>query len=205
MSESGGVGSYCVCDKPWTGATCGSLAYNKTTPAVAKSLYNISSDPRNTWNGPIVGPVDGKYHIYNCIYEVGSLGGPTSILHGTSSTVEGPWEWTSRPDLPTDGGENAAFVTYRNQSSNGGATTVYSLWIGGTVRVADSPDGPFHKIQNFSYPGGNPAPIYRSADADKGGAGTSGSRGGAFFMTNQATTTIYTVEDLVPGAKWRKW
>ena len=181
----------CVCDKPWTGDTCGALAY-KTTPAVAKSLYNIS-DPRNTWNGPIVGPVDGKYHIYNCIYKVGSLGGPTSILHGTSSAVEGPWDWTSRPDLPTEGGENAAFVTYRNQSSG---AMVYSLWIGGTVRVADSPDGPFNKVEDFSYPGGNPAPLYRAEAA--GGKG-------AFFMTNQGTTTIYTVEDIVPGAQWSKF
>eukprot|EP00936_MAST-01D_sp_MAST-1D-sp1_P002676 g2676.t1 len=185
------VSGGCVCDKPWTGDTCGALAY-KTTPAVAKSLYNIS-DPRNTWNGPIVGPVDGTYHIYNCIYKVGSLGGPTSILHGTSKSVVGPWEWASRPDLPTEGGENAAFVTYRNQSSG---ATVYSLWIGGTVRVADSPDGPFNKVGDFSYPGGNPAPIYHTEAA--GGKG-------AFFMTNQGTTTIYTVEDIAPGAQWSKF
>lgn len=179
------VSGGCVCDEPWTGDTCGALAY-KTTPAVAKSLYNIS-DPRNTWNGPIVGPVDGKYHIYNCIYKVGSLGGPTSILHGTSSTVEGPWEWSSRPDLPTEGGENAAFVTYRNQSSG---ATVYSLWIGGTVRVAAHPDGPFTKVERFTYPGGNPAPLYHN---------------NAFFMTNQGTTEIYTATDLAPGAQWTKF
>ena len=50
------VSGACVCDEPWTGDACGALAF-KTTPAVAKSLYNIS-DPRNTWNGPIVGPVE---------------------------------------------------------------------------------------------------------------------------------------------------
>ena len=46
LSQSGGA---CACDTPWTGPNCGMLGY-ATTPATAKSLYNIS-DPRNTWNG----------------------------------------------------------------------------------------------------------------------------------------------------------
>ena len=44
-----GKSGICACDTPWTGSNCGVLAY-ATTPASAKSLYNIS-DPRNTWNG----------------------------------------------------------------------------------------------------------------------------------------------------------
>ena len=104
---------------------------------------------------------------------MGSLGGPTSIKHGTADTVTGPWEWSSQPDLPTLGGENPAFVNFKNESR----MTVYSLWVGspGAVRVADSPYGPFTKVEGFSYPGGNPAPIYHD---------------GAFYMTNQGTTHV---------------
>jgi hypothetical protein len=72
----------CTCDKPWKGKSCGTLGY-KVTPASGKNLYN-SSDPRNTWNGPIVTGPDGTYHLYDPIYKVGSLGGPTAILHGQS-------------------------------------------------------------------------------------------------------------------------
>ena len=43
---------------------------------------------------------------------------------------------------------------------NDSGKTVYSLWIGGIVQVADSPDGPFTKVEGFTYPGGNPAPIF---------------------------------------------
>ena len=100
----------CACDKPWTGAICGELKF-AVTPKRALNIYN-SSDPRNTWNGPIVEDprAPGSYHIYVPIYEVGSLGGPTNILHGVSRAVTGPWDW-SKPQLPCQGGENPAFVT----------------------------------------------------------------------------------------------
>ena len=155
LTQSGGKsGGTCRCDTPWTGPNCGVLGY-ATTPATAKSLYNIS-DPRNTWNGfvlrlldywsdgvgvmitrapcvcaracfghlfrdlytcvkstlhrPIVTGPDGRFHIYDPIYRVGSLGGPTSIKHGTAANVTGPWEWTSQPDLSTEGGENPGMM-----------------------------------------------------------------------------------------------
>ena len=56
--------------------------------------YNIS-DPRNTWNGPIVkDPLPGgKFHLYNPLYNVGSLGGPPTVLHGIADDVYGPWDW----------------------------------------------------------------------------------------------------------------
>ena len=44
-----------------------------------------------------------------------------------------------------------AFVVYRERDNS---PLVYSLWIGGTVRVSDSPSGKFTRIENFSYPGG---------------------------------------------------
>ena len=98
----------CMCDSPWTGAACTQLAFN-ITPASAKNLYK-SSDRRNTWNGPIVTAPDGNFHIYVPIYLVGSLSGPTSIKHGIASVITGPWDWTTYQDVPTEGGENPAFV-----------------------------------------------------------------------------------------------
>lgn len=105
---------HCVCDKPWTGLSCGTLAFNKTTPASAKSLYNVS-DPRNTWNGPIVTAPDGKFHIFDPIYREGSLGGPTAVLHGVADVVTGPYDWTL-PTLPSNG-ENPAAVTFPNETT----------------------------------------------------------------------------------------
>jgi hypothetical protein len=174
----------CVCDKPWAGASCGELAF-AVTPAGAWNIYN-TSDPRNTWNGPIVAAPDGKYHIFDPIYKVGSLGGPTSILHGVADVVTGPWDW-SRPELPTQGGENPAFITFTNASSG---ATVYSMWMGGSVRLAASLDGPFVKIPNFAYPGGNPAPVLH---------------GGSFYQTNQETSAVYTTRSLAPGSTWTKF
>ena len=57
LTQSGGKsGGTCRCDTPWTGPNCGVLGY-ATTPATAKSLYNIS-DPRNTWNGFVLRLLD---------------------------------------------------------------------------------------------------------------------------------------------------
>lgn len=88
------VGPVCVCDRPWQGSACGVLGYATTTPAVAKSLYNLS-DPRNTWNGPIVGPIDGKYHMYNPIYDLGSLLSASKVMHGVADAIEGPYNWSN--------------------------------------------------------------------------------------------------------------
>lgn len=106
-------GNICVCDKPWSGPSCGILAF-RLTPATGKSLYN-ASDPRNTWNGPIVAGPDGKYHIYDPIYRVGSLSNPTSIMHGMAENITGPWEWVSQKDVCTDCGENPAFVVFEDE------------------------------------------------------------------------------------------
>lgn len=169
-----------MCDRPWSGDTCGTLAYKKT-PASGKSLYNIS-DPRNTWNGPIVTDANGKYHLFDPIYKVRSLGGPTAILHGIASNVTGPYDWVSQPTLPTGGGENPAFVVYDDPKTG---NPVYSLWISGKIRIANSPYGPFTQPDGYSYPGGNPAPIFHN---------------GAFYMTNQHTEQILTTQAL--DQKW---
>ena len=174
----------CSCDKPWKGPVCGVLGY-KVTPFTAKNIYN-SSDPRNTWNGPIViGPDGKKAHIYVPIYKVGSLGGPTDILHGTADVVTGPWDW-SKPTLPTQGGENPAFITYQDPKSG---KTVYSMWMGGSVRLADNLDGPFVKVSNFTYPGGNPAPVLYK---------------GAFYQTNQGTSEVTTHPPLQRAVRLRR-
>jgi hypothetical protein len=64
----------------------------KVTPASGKNIYN-NSDPRNTWNGPIVKDETGehRYHAYVPLYKPGSLGGPPSILHGVANNITGPW------------------------------------------------------------------------------------------------------------------
>jgi len=55
------------------------------------------------------------------------------------------------------------------------------------VHVADSPASAFVAVAGFTYPGGNPAPMFYN---------------GSFFMTNQQTTTIFTTPALAAGARW---
>lgn len=107
--------------------------------------------------------------MYVPLYKVGSLGGPPTMLHGIAKDVTGPWDWNSRPEMPTNG-ENPAAVVYKNVTTG---ATVYSIWIGGVVRVSSSPDGPF--TDGGRYPGGNPAPLFHN---------------GAFYTTSQGTTTV---------------
>ena len=64
------------------------------------------------------------------------------------------------------------------------------MWMGGSVRLATSLDGPFTKIENFSYPGGNPAPILLN---------------GSYYLTNQGTSEIFTTDSLAPGSTWTKF
>ena len=85
------------------------------------------------------------------------------------------------PALPLPD-ENPAFVVYTDAATS---KTVYSLWLGGMVRLADSVEGPFVPVA--SYPGGNPAPVFHD---------------GAFYMTNQATLEIFTTPAITPGAVW---
>ena len=89
----------CVCDAPWKGPACGVLGY-KTTPASGRSLYP-ESDPRNTWNGAIIRGEDGGYHLFSPIYKAGTLGGTTTMLHGTSANVTGPYQ-VGRPPPPNE-------------------------------------------------------------------------------------------------------
>ena len=63
----------------------------------------------------------------------------------------------------------------------------YSLWLAGGVYLADSLDGPFERIANFSYPGGNPAPVFHD---------------GAWYYTNSPCHSVWTTSALVPGAEW---
>jgi hypothetical protein len=143
----------------------------KVTPAGAKNIYN-TSDPRNTWNGPIYQGSDGKYHCYNPLYNVGSLGGPPTIMHGIAESITGPWDWTSQQHICDKCGENPAFVAFEEKGK-----MVYTLWVGGAIWKATTPYGPFTKMEGVSYPGGNPAPVFHK---------------GAFYLTNQKTTEVLT-------------
>lgn len=174
------TGGKCVCDRPWKGSSCEQMGFNATTRASGKTLYPLS-DPRNTWNGPIVQSPDGKYHLYCPLYNVGSLGGPPTIKHGVANSVTGPYNWTSQPDICSQCGENPAMVVANSSSNN----PVYTLWVGGSIWTASSAYGPFSKMVGVRYPSNNPAPVHYN---------------GAWYMTNQKTLEIYTTPRL--GEPW---
>ena len=125
-------------------------------------------------NGPIVGPVDGIFHMYVPLYGnytgIKSLFRVEYIMHGIAEQITGPYDWSARPTIP--GGINPAFLYY-NDSVTG--KTVYTLWNGG-VRSADSPDGPWVKVPGRNPCGANPAPAHHK---------------GVFYCTSQHTTEIF--------------
>lgn len=172
----------CQCINPWYGPVCESLAF-AMTPASGKSLFDSGASHNNTWGGPIISAPDGTFHLFSPLYRNGSLSGPTSTKHGVAHVITGPYDWTAFEDLPLTG-ENPAAVAFVDPATG---KIVYSLWSGGEVHVADSPSSTFVAVAGFTYPGGNPAPIFHK---------------GAWYMTNQQTTTIYTTPALAAGAQW---
>jgi hypothetical protein len=169
----------CVCDAPWTGASCGTLSF-ATTPAGAMDIYNVS-DVRNTWSGAIARAPDGTLHAFVPLYKEGSLFRVVELMHGVADVVTGPWDWASFPAIANTA-INPALCAFTNASGQ-----FYSLWIGGEVLVTADLTVNFTKVDRFSYPGGNPAPIFFE---------------GAFYMTNQKTQQIYTTPSLSPGGTW---
>lgn len=181
-----GAAATCICDAPWSGPSCAQLTFARTR-AVAKSLYNIT-DPHNTWDGPIVTGPDGKLHMYLPLYKPGSLGSPQSLLHGLADAVEGPWDWTSLPEITDHVGINPGFLVFPGADG----APVYALFVDGACLTASSPYGPFTPVPGFSLPktpagnnNNNPAPIYFR---------------GAFYLTTQFTQYIWTAPYL--GAPW---
>lgn len=177
----------CICDRPWTGSSCGILAY-ATTPATGKSLFPYP-EKGNTWNGAIIrAPEDGLYHLYNPLYPKGELGGTTTMMHATSPNITGPYAWGKYPDIILDTSLGAfngpKSVVFPDPITN---KTKFSLWLGGGVYLADSPNGPFERLKGFAYPGSNPAPWWHN---------------GTFYFTNSPCQTVYSTPRLVAGAQW---
>ena len=177
----------CICDKPWKGPSCGLLGYKKTTPISGKSLFPLNKS-HNTWNGPIVGPLDGTFHLFNPYYGnytgIKSLFKVEYIMHGTSDKIEGPFSWGVQPNIP--GGINPMFLTY-NDSQTG--KTRYTLWNGG-IREAQPP---FINWTNVPAPHGG---------GDCGTNGAPAYHNGTFYCVSQHTTEIVSTPTL--GGKWTK-
>ena len=161
----------CVCDAPWEGASCATLAFAAETPLSGRSIYN-SSDPRNTWGGPIVGPGDdGKYRAYVPIYEPGSLWHVEHCMYGLADSPTGPWTWNSNVNFSC--GINPQFLAFPNASNP--EQTLYSLWERGALWLAETLDGPFTPVRHGGNEGINPSPIFLN---------------GTFYVTTQATLEI---------------
>ena len=118
----------------------------------------------------------------------GELGNTTTLLHGTSHNITGPYLWGKQPDIiiprlgPFDGPKSVVYTE--------AGKTKYSLWLGGHVYLANHAAGPFTMLEGFTYPGHNPAPIYHK---------------GAFYTIVSMTGGIMTTPRLVTGAKWSQY
>lgn len=116
--------------------------------------------------------------MYNPLYRKGSLLTTTDMMHGIANDIIGPYTWSSMGNM----GSNPASVTFNDTDG----VTKYTLWVGGKVHLASSPDGPFAEVG--PGPGGNPAPIYHK---------------GAWYATSQRTREILTTQKL--GGEWTKF
>lgn len=186
----------CVCDRPWGGPGCGVLQYKQNQSLSSKNLYPFNDtdapasgpcvtpthtcDALNTWNGPIVGPVDGKYHFFNPLYKKGSLLATQALMHGVADDIEGPYTWTAERDI----GSNPAAVTFLDPAV--GNKTTYTLWTADSVYASTSVASDYKRVA--ASPGSNPAPIFHD---------------GRWFATTQSTTEILTAETL--GDPWTKF
>jgi hypothetical protein len=169
--------SACVCDAPWSGPACAQLAY-ATTAASAKSLFPIA-DQHNTWGGPLVGPDEGGvYHAYVPLYQPGSLWHVVTVMHGVAAVPTGPWTWGANV-TGAPAAINPGFLAFPNASG----ATVYSLWVGGEVLVADSLQGPF--VKSARYDAINPSPVFHE---------------GSFYLVTQHTLQVLTAPAI--GGPW---
>ena len=164
----------CICDSPWFGPACEMLKY-AVTPASGKNLWT-GNNSLNTWNGPIFRGPDGLYHLWVPVYEHKSLWKVLYYAHGTSTMVEGPYNWIHNANISSTV-INPAGLVFPNATT---ATPVYSLWIGRDILTSDSPSGPF--IKRFSNPmPSNTAPVFYN---------------GTFYCTDQRTNRILSTDNL---------
>jgi hypothetical protein len=99
-----------------------------------------------------------------------------STHRSTASKIEGPYDWTSSPNISSSAINPAALV-FPNATTG---KTAYSLWIGGDILVASDAAGPYTKMYKNPMPG-NTAPAHAN---------------GVFYVTNQATSTVMSATSL---------
>ena len=180
----------CGCDAPWTGPECGQLIYSpdsggKTQDVRGKDLYPINDTNHNTWNGPIVGPVDDLYYMYLPLYPAGDLYHPTDVLLGTAPDYYGPWTYTPLKDVLVD--INPGAMAYNDPKTD---KPVYTLWLRTNLYSSASPAGPFTIIDS-NLPKDcsiNASPIYYK---------------GLFYCTGSKGVAIWTTPEL--GQTWTNY
>jgi len=154
----------CTCDVPWTGPRCESLTFAQADkqPTAGKDLYPASDTFFNTWNGPMLGPINGSYHMYMVLYPVKGkpLYDPTYIAHGTAPSRLGPWVWKNLTsvDVNRSFGFNPGALTSVDPATG---KPIYSLWVSGALWRADDPAGPFKNVT--ALPDAchvNPSPLF---------------------------------------------
>ena len=172
------VSGACVCDAPWVGAACETLQFS-VSPASGKNLWTGNAS-LNTWSGPIFRDPAGVFHFYVPVYEHASLWKVIYTAHGTASAIEGPYDWSSRPNISSTG-LNPAGLIYPDPATG---APVYSLWDQKDILTSASADGPF--VRAYS----NPMPSSTAPCFSKG----------AFYLADQSMRRVLTTRAL--DAPW---
>ena len=181
------VSGACVCDAPWAGPRCGALQFAPTSPSAGRDLYPANDTAHNTWNGPMVGPVDGVYYLYLPLYQHPSstpLYNPTQMLLGRATCRDGPFTYSMMAGV--DVNFNPGALVYGE-----GAARRFTLWTSGhpgKIYESASPAGPFAEVPGGNTTGEcgiNPSPLFV---------------GGKFYCTGSKGRTIMTADAL--GGPW---
>ena len=87
----------CQCDKPWTGPSCGVLAFKPSKLLQSLVPRTIA---KSSWGGSII-EAGGQFHLYaNSITSVVNIT-KGLIVHGTSGSIDGPYVKTQNPNKQT--------------------------------------------------------------------------------------------------------
>eukprot|EP00565_Helicotheca_tamesis_P001055 CAMPEP_0185740950 /NCGR_PEP_ID=MMETSP1171-20130828/38694_1 /TAXON_ID=374046 /ORGANISM="Helicotheca tamensis, Strain CCMP826" /LENGTH=661 /DNA_ID=CAMNT_0028412883 /DNA_START=27 /DNA_END=2015 /DNA_ORIENTATION=- len=144
-------GGACVCDKGWTGTSCGTLLLDPN-PVIAYGHGSPGANNHSSWGGgpPVYDPATGKYNLF--VSEISAHCGMSTWMRmsqsvrATADTIEGPYEF-EEVIIGTE-----SHNTYYAYSEHDDMHLIYTLFAGDSPAYCNPPPP---GCRNGITPGGN--------------------------------------------------
>uniref|UniRef100_A0A7S2I2G0 EGF-like domain-containing protein n=1 Tax=Helicotheca tamesis TaxID=374047 RepID=A0A7S2I2G0_9STRA len=144
-------GGACVCDKGWTGTSCGTLLLDPN-PVIAYGHGSPGANNHSSWGGgpPVYDPATGKYNLF--VSEISAHCGMSTWMRmsqsvrATADTIEGPYEF-EEVIIGTES-HNAYYVYSEPDDMH----LIYTLFAGDSPAYCNPPPP---GCRNGITPGGN--------------------------------------------------